>query len=272
MTCPQNYIHAFTDCQQCGSLCLGLTILSCGHCVCVLCVRRLQGHGENLSCLSCAHLVRWVYDTDTELGQLLLTDPIVEDVVSERLTEQENVACFQCRSKNIGLVCLECPQFFCNECSRTHREQKKHYMQTLKHSTVIERVSNPQVQLTLTELKSFFERSTLGHGITKDTKDICCREARVMYDLMCQLKEAERAVDLYIARLDESKAGLVKKQNILGRYALRLSKTDDVIVKLAKLVPMRLRRVYEYCSPLGLDKGQRSICYLCNCHQVCFCT
>ncbi|KAL8590578.1 hypothetical protein ACOMHN_011014 [Nucella lapillus] len=115
-----------TSCPQCGSLCLGHSILSCGHVLCRRCLHDiLQTQGPRAACPQCAHLLSPSRDRAPSLSQLVLqmgTDPVLEFLVLHELEKETNTPCLVCPDKVALNVCLECQEYYCQQCSDSHRK------------------------------------------------------------------------------------------------------------------------------------------------------
>ena len=114
-----------TDCPQCGALCLGAITLPCGHLMCRKCCRHLLHHhgGPHLTCHLCEkHLPLPVgYSSVSQVMQQLGTDPVVQDLVQQRLRSQKHL-CHIHKETTASTVCEDCQEYYCDGCSNMHRE------------------------------------------------------------------------------------------------------------------------------------------------------
>ena len=116
---------SFTDCPQCGALCLGAITLPCGHLSCCRCCRHLlqQPGGIHLTCRSCGqHLpLPEGCSSVSQVMQQLGTDPVVQDLVQQRLSSQKHL-CHIHKESAATTVCEDCHEYYCDGCSDMHRK------------------------------------------------------------------------------------------------------------------------------------------------------
>ena len=113
-----------TDCPQCGALCLGAITLPCGHLMCRKCCRHLLHHGgPHLTCHLCEkHLpLPKGCSSVSQVMQQLGTDPVVQDLVQQRLRSQKH-RCHIHKETTASMVCEDCQEYYCDGCSNMHRE------------------------------------------------------------------------------------------------------------------------------------------------------
>ena len=114
-----------TDCPQCGALCLGAITLPCGHLMCRKCCRHLLQHhgGPHLTCHLCEkHLpLPEGCSSVSQVMQQLGTDPVVQDLVQQRLRSQKHL-CHIHKQTTASMVCEDCQEYYCDGCSNMHRE------------------------------------------------------------------------------------------------------------------------------------------------------
>ncbi|KAK7100357.1 uncharacterized protein [Littorina saxatilis] len=124
-----------TDCPQCNKICLGPTILPCGHLACRKCLR-LHHKDHNASCLVCERPLPKPNkgQTTVTLAKTLGTDPVVQELVNERLKELGKQPCLVCPNRDATIVCVDCKEMYCAGCSAAHRKMgvsQDHVMQEL---------------------------------------------------------------------------------------------------------------------------------------------
>jgi len=127
---------AVSDCPQCGSVCIGSLVLPCGHLTCRKCLR--DNYGFHLTCHTCQHhlpLPRGQGSAEfTSLVQQLGTDPVMVQLVNQRLRGQGRQACLVCDNRDATSICQDCKEQYCDSCASTHRKLgalKDHVLQTL---------------------------------------------------------------------------------------------------------------------------------------------
>ena len=116
-----------TDCPQCGALCLGAITLPCGHLSCRRCCRQLLHQPDNprLTCRSCKKYLPLPEGCSSvsQVMQQLGTDPVVQDLVQQRLRSQGGYKCHVHQDTDAIVVCEDCHDCFCDTCSDVHSKQ-----------------------------------------------------------------------------------------------------------------------------------------------------
>ncbi|KAK7087397.1 E3 ubiquitin-protein ligase TRIM71-like [Littorina saxatilis] len=113
---------SFTDCRNCGCLCLGATILPCGHVTCRKCLRHLQ---KNKLCPDCE--TSFPVKTEEAVSgwtEGLSAEFVLHDLVYQRLQDLSQQSCHVCQTKDATMICQDCLQMYCDACSVAHGKMR----------------------------------------------------------------------------------------------------------------------------------------------------
>ncbi|KAK7465971.1 hypothetical protein BaRGS_00037458, partial [Batillaria attramentaria] len=230
--------QSFTDCTHCKSLCLGPTILPCGHIICRKCLRQIL-EGLDPTCPSCGHGVpRDPGQTVSEVVDQLSKDLILEELVNEQLAQKGDFRCIACPSRIAEKVCLDCGDAFCDSCSWSHCDSKRPDVHVLQDLPM-----NFDTSQTTTPANSR-PGSLNPRKAARDLKETLKTETGLLKAKVSQVKKAVRTVSDVIADLQEVKDGLHQKEELLTTYTIGLSSVPD-----ARAIFPRLERVRADCAP-----------------------
>ncbi|KAK7506856.1 hypothetical protein BaRGS_00001707, partial [Batillaria attramentaria] len=114
-----------TDCPRCRCLCVGPTILPCGHVLCRPCLRQLlEQQGHDPTCSSCGHSIpRGQGQTISEQLDQFCKDLVLQDIVADHIFKRSDSSCQTCCKLVWTNVCLDCGTFYCIHCSENHRTE-----------------------------------------------------------------------------------------------------------------------------------------------------
>lgn len=256
---PRTTGWSFTDCRQCRLLCLGPTVLPCGHCLCRKCVGLLtDGHLATLKCPECDHPIPGRRKSAIKPKDRLPREPVLEHFVQQTLAKQDNVPCWRCSNKSVR-VCLDCRTYYCERCCNAHETSENHVLQSLP-----ERLETVITQsLKFDDLVTFFKH--LGNACEDGSDDAAQNGApfrticRLLRDKIDLLREAERDVTVFVRWLQELLEEVTRKGDILSRYAHRLAAHRHEGSISSHSFGLRLLQVLEDCSEPG------GICVLRRC-------
>ncbi|XP_076436886.1 uncharacterized protein LOC143276272 isoform X2 [Babylonia areolata] len=123
---PIGPVTSLTDCPQCGSLCLGAVIRTCGHISCRNCLHKaLHLLGPKAGCRQCAKQLDLQRDqalTFSQLVQRLGTDPVFDQLVYRELERETDIRCHNCSNNKASHVCWDCQEYYCDSCTSIHRK------------------------------------------------------------------------------------------------------------------------------------------------------
>ncbi|KAK7487032.1 hypothetical protein BaRGS_00021702, partial [Batillaria attramentaria] len=114
-----------TDCPRCRCLCVGSTILPCGHVLCRPCLRQLlEQQGHDLTCSSCGHNIPTGQgQTISEQLDQFCKDLVLQEIVADHIFKRSDSSCQTCCTPAWTNVCLDCGTFYCIHCSENHRTE-----------------------------------------------------------------------------------------------------------------------------------------------------
>ncbi|KAK7087389.1 uncharacterized protein [Littorina saxatilis] len=119
-----------TSCPRCDRLCLGASILPCGHVTCASCLRYLRHHKS--PCPFCGKRIPASGEETDRLGK----DLVLQDLVNEQLVTQGQRPCQVCRQRGAAFICQDCREMYCHVCSDAHKQMQvssNHNQQILPH-------------------------------------------------------------------------------------------------------------------------------------------
>ncbi|KAK7487079.1 hypothetical protein BaRGS_00021749, partial [Batillaria attramentaria] len=208
-----------TDCPRCRCLCVGPTILPCGHVLCRPCLRQLlEQQGPDPTCSSCGHRIpRGQGQTISEQLDQFCKDLVLQEIVADHIFKRSDPSCQTCCKPAWTNVCLDCGTFYCIHCSENHRTEHAADCHTVVDPRQVLISASPttsrppgreDVSQTSTSLLEFqrqevklFQKKHFDHG------------------------RVERDLDELIAKLQNGKDRVRDQKHLLHMYTTRMPTT-----------------------------------------------
>ncbi|KAK7087536.1 tripartite motif-containing protein 2-like [Littorina saxatilis] len=227
----------FTDCPHCGLLCLGSTILPCGHVTCRKCLRDMLH--KKKACSTCKHsLPVQTEQTVSQLTQLFSAEPVLHDLVNQRLQDLGQQSCHACQNRDATMICQDCREMYCDACSAAHKKMgmsSDHAQQPLPHTlcnaplgahSTKDATIRPQSQTSTRSEDSITNLPRTDPSQSKQDRDTMKREIQLLQKAASDVKEVAQVaknVSILAQKLAEDAEG---KEQIINIYTARLLKAD----------------------------------------------
>ncbi|KAK7506872.1 hypothetical protein BaRGS_00001723, partial [Batillaria attramentaria] len=223
-----------TDCPRCRCLCVGPTILPCGHVLCRPCLRQLlDQQGPDPTCSSCGHSIpRGQGQTISEQLDQFCKDLVLQEIVADHIFKRSDLCCQTCCTPAWTNVCLDCGTFYCIHCSENHRTE---------HAADCHTVVDPrQVLISASPTTS----RPPGHEDVSQTStsllEFQRQEVKLLEEKHSYHGRVESDLDELIAKLQNGRDRVRDQKHLLHMYTTRMPTTINTTS-----MRERLRRVRE---------------------------
>ncbi|KAK7480901.1 hypothetical protein BaRGS_00027902 [Batillaria attramentaria] len=239
----------FLTCLHCGALCLGPTVLPCGHLLCRKCVRQMaEEQASSPACPFCGQLVPRGQHSIREFLDVLGVDFVLEELVNHHLAQQDSIPCVACPDKIASKACLDCGEMCCQSCSNSHskmRATKEH----IQHDLLCVEMDEP-------------EGDVCGEDTDSGTPQY--NQSQLLFENLHQLKEkaailnsAQAIVTDLVMKVQKLNKRLSGDLRMLDFYNTRLSRPDIGVKCDVDALRPRLQRMLSECfvpDPAALDQ------------------
>ncbi|KAK7506873.1 hypothetical protein BaRGS_00001724, partial [Batillaria attramentaria] len=226
-----------TDCPRCRCLCVGPTILPCGHVLCRPCLRQLlEQQGPDPTCSSCGHSIpRGQGQTISEQLEQFCKDLVLQEIVADHIFKRSDSSCQTCCKPAWTNVCLDCGTFYCTHCSENHRTE---------HAADCHTVVDPrQVLISASPTTS----RPPGHEDVSQTStsllEFQRQEVKLLEEKHSDHGRVESDLDELIAKLQNGRDRVRDQKHLLHMYTTRMPTTINTTS-----MKERLRHVREDIS------------------------
>ncbi|KAK7487067.1 hypothetical protein BaRGS_00021737, partial [Batillaria attramentaria] len=223
-----------TDCPRCRCLCVGPTILPCGHVLCRPCLRQLlEQQGPDPTCSSCGHSIpRGQGQTISEQLDQFCKDLVLQEIVADHIFKRSDTSCQTCCKPAWTNVCQDCGTFYCIHCSENHRTE---------HAADCHTVVDPrQVLISASSTTS----RPPGHEDVSQTStsllEFQRQEVKLLEEKHSNHSRVESDLDELIAKLQNGRDRVRDQKHLLHMYTTRMPTTINTTS-----MRERLRRVRE---------------------------
>ncbi|KAK7506876.1 hypothetical protein BaRGS_00001727, partial [Batillaria attramentaria] len=223
-----------TDCPRCRCLCVGPTILPCGHVLCRPCLRQLlEQQGPDPTCSSCGHSIpRGQGQTISEQLDQFCKDLVLQEIVADHIVKRSDSSCQTCCTPAWTNVCLDCGTFYCIHCSENHQTE---------HAADFHTVVDPrQVLISASSTTS----RPPGHEDVSQTStsllEFQRQEVKLLEEKHSDHGRVESDLDELIAKLQNGRDRVRDQKHLLHMYTTRMPTTINTTS-----MRERLRRVRE---------------------------
>ncbi|KAK7478920.1 hypothetical protein BaRGS_00029787, partial [Batillaria attramentaria] len=193
--------------------------------LCPLCKSMVPGYKQNL--------VPQMVDTFPR-------DPVLEELVKQQIGSFGKLPCTVCPDKNVSMICRDCGDQYCDECSYAHAKMTF----SLEHVQLdVEKIFKAPPVKHEGEIPSVY--SPCG-GMNRE---MLVHEAGLCQDGVSRLQNAISIITSNIARLRESRNRLEADRQLVVTYTAQLKKPNDVLLSSTRVMLPRLKCLREDCRP-----------------------
>ncbi|KAK7500001.1 hypothetical protein BaRGS_00008849 [Batillaria attramentaria] len=239
MAAASPFPETFTDCPHCRCLCVGPTILPCGHVLCRRCLRQLlEQQGPDPTCSSCGHSIhRAQGQTVTEQLDQFCRDVVLQEVVADRIFRRCDRSCETCCTPAWTNVCLDCGTFHCIRCSENHRTE---------HAADCHAVVDPRKVLISASASATRPRPPGHEDVSQASTSLLefqRQEVKRLEEKHSDHGRVQTDLDEVIAKLQTGRDRVRKQEHLLHMYTTRMPTTINTMS-----MRERLRRLREEIS------------------------
>ena len=232
---------ALTDCPRCQSECLGPSVLHCGHLVCRRCLGHLLQGQQESQCPTCSATVKPQGRRRGISLDQFPTDPIMEQLVLEKLKEQ---MCWSHRSSRANHACLDCGLVLCRSCTAAHRRMRttsSHLLQSL-HAPTPASGSAERGQTAGSQSRNQAAQWNEENEMNQ-VQDELLREMEVMQETGARLRRLRGEIRSVVRQLERTQDNLRCGQETLSAYSSHLTALGVRSAGETGALLPRLRRV-----------------------------
>nr|KAG5693507.1 hypothetical protein BaRGS_006209 [Batillaria attramentaria] len=167
-------------------------------------------------------------------------DPVLEELVKQQIGSFGKLPCTVCPDKNVSMICRDCGDQYCDECSYAHAKMTF----SLEHVQLdVEKIFKAPPVKHEGEIPSVY--SPCG-GMNRE---MLVHEAGLCQDGVSRLQNAISIITSNIARLRESRNRLEADRQLVVTYTAQLKKPNDVLLSSTRVMLPRLKCLREDCRP-----------------------